>query len=79
MWDWKLMPGENSGSDPHPAGTVEIAHVTTGELTLTVEGVEYRVAAGSSVTFDANAPHTYANQGDVPMQMTLTVSVPLVH
>jgi transcriptional regulator with XRE-family HTH domain len=79
MWDWKLMPGENSGSDPHPAGTVEIAHVTTGELTLTVEGVEYRVAAGSSVTFDANAPHTYANQGDVPMRMTLTVSVPLVH
>lgn len=79
MWGWKLMPGESSGSDPHPVGTVEIAHVTAGELTLTVEGVEYRVPAGSSVTFEANAPHIYANQGDEPMEMTLTVSVPLVH
>ncbi|MGW0334958.1 helix-turn-helix domain-containing protein [Streptomyces sp. NPDC003011] len=76
MWDWRLMPGDSSGSDPHPAGTVEIAHVTEGELTLTVEGVEYRVPAGSSVTFEADAAHTYANQGDAPMEMMLTVSVP---
>ncbi|WP_179382239.1 XRE family transcriptional regulator [Streptomyces sp. SA15] len=78
MWDWRLMPGESSGSDPHPAGTVEIVHVTVGELTLTVEGVEYRVPAGASATFEANAAHTYANQGDVPMEMMLTVSVPAV-
>lgn len=79
MWEWKLMPGESSSSDPHPVGTVEIGHVTAGELTLTVDGAEYRVPAGSSVTFEANAAHTYANQGDVPMEMTLTVSVPPVH
>ncbi|MDL5200223.1 XRE family transcriptional regulator [Streptomyces sp. ALI-76-A] len=76
MWDWRLMPGESSGSDPHPTGAVEIAHVTAGELALTVEGVEYRVPAGSSVTFEADATHTYANQGDVPTRMVLTVSVP---
>ncbi|MEU6377342.1 XRE family transcriptional regulator [Streptomyces sp. NPDC046909] len=78
MWDWRLMPGESSSSDPHPVGTVEIAHVSAGELTLTVEGTDYRVPAGSSVTFEAGAAHTYANEGDVPMEMVLAVSVPSV-
>ncbi|MER6012397.1 helix-turn-helix domain-containing protein [Streptomyces bluensis] len=78
MWEWRLMPGESSRSDPHPVGTVEIAHVVAGELTLTVEGTEYRVPAGDSVTFEANATHLYGNQGDVPTEMVLTVSVPPV-
>ncbi|MDH6623300.1 transcriptional regulator with XRE-family HTH domain [Streptomyces sp. LBL] len=79
MWDWRLMPGDNSPSDPHPTGTVELVHVTAGELTLTVDGAEYRVPAGASATFEANAPHTYGNQGDVPMEMVMAVSVPPVH
>ena len=49
-----------------------------GELTLTVEGAEYRVPAGSSVTFEADAAHTYGNRGEVPTRMVLTVSVPPV-
>lgn len=79
MWDWLLMPGEGSSSDPHPAGTVELIHVTAGELTLTVDGTEHRVPAGASVSFEANVPHTYANSGDVPLEMVMTVSVPGVH
>jgi quercetin dioxygenase-like cupin family protein/DNA-binding XRE family transcriptional regulator len=79
MWDWRLMPGESSSSDPHPADTVELLHVTAGELTLTLDGVEYRVPAGASVSFEANAPHTYGNKGDVPMEMFMAVSVPPVH
>ncbi|WP_037672474.1 helix-turn-helix domain-containing protein [Streptomyces griseus] len=78
MWDWRLMPGESSTSDPHPAGTVEIVHVTVGELTLTVDGVEYRVDAGGSATFEANTPHTYGNDGDVPTEVVMAVSVPPV-
>ena len=78
LWEWRLTPGESSGSDPHPAGTVEIAHVTAGELSLTVDGTEYRVPAGSSVTFEADAPHSYANRGEVPAELFLTVSVPPV-
>ncbi|MGC3000714.1 helix-turn-helix domain-containing protein [Streptomyces sp. G35A] len=79
MWDWRLMPGESSDSDPHPGGTVELVHVTSGELTLTVDGVEHRVPTGASASFEANTPHTYGNQGDVPMEMIMTVSVPPVH
>ncbi|RMB84023.1 helix-turn-helix domain-containing protein [Streptomyces shenzhenensis] len=78
LWDWRLMPGENSPSDPHPAGTVELIHVTTGELTLTVDGVEHRVPAGASASFDAGTAHTYGNTGDVPMEMVMTVCVPPV-
>lgn len=78
MWDWRLMPGESSDSDPHPAGTVELLHVTAGELTLTVEGAEHRVPAGASASFEADTPHTYGNRGERPMEMILAVSVPAV-
>lgn len=79
MWDWRLMPGESSPSEPHPGGTVELVHVTTGELTLTVDGEDHRVPAGASVTFEANTPHTYGNRGAVPVEMVMAVSVPPVH
>lgn len=78
MWDWRLMPGESSPSDPHLTGTVELVHVTAGELTLTVDGVEHRIPAGASASFEANTPHTYGNQGAVPMEMVMAVSVPAV-
>ena len=78
MWDWRLMPGDSSASDPHPAGTMELVHVTAGELTLTVEGARYRVPPGASVSFEANAPHAYGNEGEVPVEMIMTVSVPPV-
>ncbi|OIJ88582.1 helix-turn-helix domain-containing protein [Streptomyces colonosanans] len=76
LWDWRLMPGDRSPSDPHPAGTVELVHVTAGELTLTVDGVPYRVPAGASASFEADTPHIYGNDGDVPMEMVMAVSVP---
>ncbi|POX58518.1 transcriptional regulator [Streptomyces sp. Ru62] len=78
MWDWRLMPGERSPSDPHPAGTVELVHVTAGELTLTVDGVKHLVPAGASATFEASTPHTYGNEGAEPMEMVMAVSVPPV-
>ncbi|GAA5018147.1 hypothetical protein GCM10025734_69760 [Kitasatospora paranensis] len=30
LWEWLIMPGEGHTSDPHPAGTVEIARVEQG-------------------------------------------------
>ncbi|MGP4090500.1 helix-turn-helix domain-containing protein [Streptomyces sp. KR55] len=76
MWDWQLMPGDSSASDPHPVGTVELLHVTVGELTLTIDGTEFHVPAGSSASFEASTPHTYSNDGDTPMAMVMAVSVP---
>ncbi|MCX4587460.1 helix-turn-helix domain-containing protein [Streptomyces sp. NBC_01481] len=76
LWGWKLMPGDTSESDPHPDGTVELLHVTAGELTLVVDGEPHVVAAGTSATFEANTPHAYRNEGDEPVEMTMAVSIP---
>ncbi|MEU3299868.1 MULTISPECIES: helix-turn-helix domain-containing protein [unclassified Streptomyces] len=78
LWSWTLMPGEESASDPHPDGTVELLHVTAGELTLVVDGKPYAVPAGTSATYEANVPHTYRNAGTESVEMTMAVSIPPV-
>ncbi|MFE0105545.1 helix-turn-helix domain-containing protein [Streptomyces sp. NPDC059009] len=79
LWQWKLMPGDGSDSDAHPPGTAELLHVTAGELTLVVGGEEHLVPAGCAATFEANVAHGYHNKGDVPVEMTMSVSVPPAH
>ncbi|MFM9371117.1 helix-turn-helix domain-containing protein [Streptomyces sp. Da 82-17] len=76
LWSWRLMPGDSSESDPHPRGTVELVHVSAGELTLRVDGVDHSVPAGCSASFESNVPHGYHNQGDEPVEMTMAVSIP---
>ncbi|MET9465994.1 helix-turn-helix domain-containing protein [Streptomyces sp. NPDC006544] len=78
MWTYHLEPGEGAASDPHPSGTFEMLHVTAGELTLVVADERYAVPAGGAVSFEANAPHAYRNEGPVPMEMTMAVSIPQV-
>lgn len=76
LWSWRLMPGDESRSDPHPTGTAELVHVREGELTLDVEGKDYAVPAGASASFEANVPHGYRNDGADPVEMTMAISVP---
>ncbi|MGW7354164.1 helix-turn-helix domain-containing protein [Streptomyces sp. NPDC054784] len=76
LWSWRLMPGEGSTSDPHPPGTTELVHVTTGELTLSAHGADHALPAGTSASFEAHVPHGYRNDGSVPVEMTMAVSVP---
>ncbi|MEU0086353.1 XRE family transcriptional regulator [Streptomyces sp. NPDC006274] len=78
LWSWRLMPGDESASDPHPDGTTELLHVTAGELTLVVDGRAHPVPAGTSATFEANAPHAYRNDGDEIVEVMMAVSVPPV-
>ncbi|MFF8645800.1 helix-turn-helix domain-containing protein [Streptomyces sp. NPDC015345] len=79
LWSWHLVPGEGSDSDAHPPGTVELLHVSRGELTLVVDGAEHVVAAGAAATFEANVPHGYHNRGAEPVELTMSVSVPPAH
>ncbi|OKI01889.1 transcriptional regulator [Streptomyces sp. CB02923] len=76
LWQWRLMPGEQSTSDPHPPGTVELLHVSEGRLTLVVDGAEHTVPEGGSATFEAKAAHGYRNDGDRPLVMTMAVLIP---
>ncbi|MGW0565630.1 helix-turn-helix domain-containing protein [Streptomyces sp. NPDC003016] len=78
LWAWRLVPGDSSASDPHPGGTVELLHVTAGELTLVVDGEPHSVPAGTSATFEANVAHAYRNEGTETVEMTMAVSIPPV-
>lgn len=76
LWHWRLMPGEGSSSAPHPQGTTELLHVTAGELTLTADGEDYRLPAGTSASFESHVPHGYRNDGTEAVEMTMAVAVP---
>lgn len=76
LWDWLLLPGDGTASDPHPPGTVELLQVRTGTLTLTVDGTEHTVPAGGAATYGASVPHGYRNDGTEQIEMTMSVLIP---
>lgn len=63
-----LKAGAATGGldDPpmHEPGSRETAVVLTGTLALTVDGTRHRLRAGDSVTFDADLPHHFENDGE---------------
>ncbi|AXI76437.1 XRE family transcriptional regulator [Peterkaempfera bronchialis] len=76
LWSWRIEPGEGHSSDPHPPGTVELVRVDAGVLTLTVDGRDHTVPVGTTASFDAALPHAYRNTADLPLHLTMVVSVP---
>ncbi|MBA2951200.1 helix-turn-helix domain-containing protein [Streptomyces himalayensis] len=76
VWRWKLQPGEEYPSHPHQAGVVETVSVTSGRMTLTVDGTEYTVEAGQTATFDGDAYHTYRGSGTETCHLIMTVHLP---
>jgi transcriptional regulator with XRE-family HTH domain len=62
-----LKPGATTGgpNDPpiHEPGSRETAVVLTGVLALIVDGARHELHAGDSVTFDADLPHHFENEG----------------
>jgi XRE family transcriptional regulator, regulator of sulfur utilization len=62
-----LQPGATTGGpdDPplHEPGSRETAVVLGGELSLYVEGELHLLRRGDSVTFDADLPHHFENDG----------------
>lgn len=62
-----LKPGASTGGpgDPpiHEPGSRETAVVLEGRLTLVLEEGRHELEAGDSVTFDADLPHHFENEG----------------
>jgi len=48
----------------HEPGSRETTVVLSGTLALVVDGTRYQLGAGDSVTFDADLPHHFENDGD---------------
>lgn len=76
-----LKAGATTGGpdDPpmHEPGSRETAVVLEGGLALFVEGVRHDLASGDSVTFDADLPHHFENEGEEPTRFLAVIAAGL--
>jgi transcriptional regulator with XRE-family HTH domain len=76
-----LKPGAATGgrSDPpmHEPGSRETAVVLSGTLALIVDGTRYELSEGDSVTFDADLPHHFDNDGEEPTRFIAVIAAGL--
>ncbi|MFD5504959.1 helix-turn-helix domain-containing protein [Streptomyces sp. NPDC127061] len=76
IWRWRLEPGEEYPSHPHQAGVTETISVTSGRMTLVVDGTEHPVEAGQTATFDGDSAHTYRGSDTGTCHLIMTVHLP---
>jgi transcriptional regulator with XRE-family HTH domain len=71
--------GTAGPGDPplHEPGSRETAVILDGEVALVVDGESHRLRAGDSVTFDADLPHHFENDGTVPARLLAVVAAGL--
>jgi transcriptional regulator with XRE-family HTH domain len=76
-----LQAGSATGGpdDPpmHEPGSRETTVVLEGELTLFVDGARHELAAGDSVTFDADLPHHFENESGQPTRFLAVIAAGL--
>jgi transcriptional regulator with XRE-family HTH domain len=76
-----LEPGASTGgrTDPpmHEPGSRETAVVLAGALALIVDGTRYDLQANDSVTFDADLPHHFENDGEEPTRFIAVIAAGL--
>ena len=76
-----LDPGAATGGpdDPpiHEPGSRETAIALDGTLTLVVDGEAHELRPGDSVTFDADLPHHFSNQGKQDCEFLAVVAAGL--
>jgi transcriptional regulator with XRE-family HTH domain len=76
-----LRPGGTTGgrADPpmHEPGSRETAFVLAGTLALIVDGARHELPEGDSVTFDADLPHHFENEGEEPTRFIAVIAAGL--
>jgi transcriptional regulator with XRE-family HTH domain len=77
----ELGPGAATGgaADPpmHEPGSRETTVVLAGVLALVVDGIRHELQAGDSVTFDADLPHHFENEGEERAQFLAVIAAGL--
>jgi len=61
LYELHLAARSTHASEAHAPGTHEILVVLSGQLRMRVQEETYELAAGDSVAFAADRPHTYEN------------------
>jgi transcriptional regulator with XRE-family HTH domain len=76
-----LAPGAATGGpdDPplHEPGSRETAVVLEGEVDLFIDGERHQLAAGDSVTYDADLPHHLENNGKAAARLVAVIAAGL--
>ena len=76
-----LEAGATTGgrNDPpmHEPGSRETAVVLSGTLALVVDGTRHELTKGDSVTFDADLPHHFENEGEEPTRFLAVIAAGL--
>jgi len=76
-----LAAGAQTGGpgDPpmHEPGSRETAVVLAGTLVLVVDGTRHELSEGDSVTFDADLPHHFENEGEEPTRFLAVIAAGL--
>lgn len=76
-----MEPGATTGgrTDPpmHEPGSRETAVVLAGTLALVVDGTRYELQQDDSVTFDADLPHHFENDGEEPARFIAVIAAGL--
>jgi uncharacterized cupin superfamily protein len=76
-----LDAGANTGGagDPpmHEPGSRETIYVSEGGVALVIDGERHELAEGDSVTFDADLPHHFQNDGGTPARLVAVVAAGL--
>ena len=77
----ELEPGAATGrvGDPplHEPGARETAVVLDGAVALLIDDERHDLQAGDSVTFDADLPHHFVNEGSAPAELLAVVAAGL--
>lgn len=73
LWELELRPRERYDAIAHPAGTLELVHVTVGKLALIFGSTTYLVPSGKAATAFTDRPHAYACVGARPVRFTMVV------
>lgn len=75
MMQTTLPPGVDAGEyGPHPPGSHEYLLVLEGVLTLTLDGIPHRLAAGDAIHHDGHCRHGYRNDGDTLCRYVLAMT-----
>jgi XRE family transcriptional regulator, regulator of sulfur utilization len=76
-----LAPGAATGGpdDPpmHEPGSRETAVVLDGGIEIYIDGQRHELVAGDSVTFDADLPHHFENNGETAARLIAVVAAGL--
>ncbi|MEE1619785.1 helix-turn-helix domain-containing protein [Zafaria sp. Z1313] len=76
QWQWRMEPGEEHLSSPHPPGTRELVVVHAGRLRLGVAGEEVVLAAGDSAAHPGDVEHSYSPAGRGAVGFSVVVQYP---